>query len=139
MLVPVLVKANYKIATTLTVSLETLAGANLPLLFPEAYVFNRTPSASSVSVAGARVLSYLNTSDPDFTGLVTQPLFSSSIGNGQNVKLTGLDNSLVPANYGVTTNLTFSNAGPATTGWISLVLKGMIESSVSPDPLVVNL
>lgn len=138
MLVPVLVRANYKIASSATVTLETLAGSNLPILFPEAYVFNRTPTASNITVSGVRVWSYMNTTDPDFTGLVNQPLFSSfSVGNGQNAKLTGLDNSLVPTAYGVSTTLTLSNAGPVATSWVSLVLKGMVESSVSPDPLIV--
>jgi hypothetical protein len=138
MLVPVLVRANYKIAAVLNLTLENLVAGNLPLLFPEVYIFNRTPDPNNLTVAGVRVHSYLNQADPDFTGLVNQPLFSSfSIGNGQNVKLPGLDNSLVPTNYGISTQLTLTNAGPAAGSWVSLVIKGMIESSVRPDPAVV--
>lgn len=137
MLVPVLIRANYKVTTTLNLTLEDVAGGNLPLLFPEAYLFNRTPTPNNLTVTGTRVFSYINPTDPDFAGLVTQSLFSFSLGNGQNTKLSGLDNSLVPASYGVSTTLALSNAGPAAASWVSLVLKGMIESSVSPDPLVV--
>jgi hypothetical protein len=138
MLVPVLVRANYKIAAVLTLTLEGLVSGNLPLLFPEVYIFNRTPDPNNLTVAGVRIYSYLNQSDPDFTGLVNQPLFSSfAVGSGQNVKLAGLDNSLVPTNYGVSTQLTLTNAGPSAGSWVSLVIKGMIESSVRPDPSVV--
>ena len=138
MLVPVLVRANYKIAASLTLTLEGLVGGNLPLLFPEVYLFNRTPTANNLTVAGVRIHSYLNQNDPDFTGLVNQSLFTSfAISNGQNVKLTGLDNSLVPQTYGISTQLTMTNAGPSSGSWVSLVIKGMIESSVKPDPLVV--
>ena len=138
MLVPVLVRANYKVAASLTLTLESLASGNLPLLFPEVYIFNRSPDPNNLTVAGVRIHSYLNQSDPDFTGLVNQPLFSSfSLGNGQNVKLAGLDNSLVPTNYGISTQLTLTNAGPSSGSWVSLVIKGMVESSVRPDPSVV--
>lgn len=138
MLVPVLVRANYKIAASLNLTLEGLVAGNLPLLFPEVYVFNRTPDPNNLTVAGVRVHSYINQADPDFTGLVNQPLFTSfAISNGQSIKLTGLDNSLVPQNYGISTQLTMTNAGPSAGSWVSLVIKGMIESSVKPDPLVV--
>jgi hypothetical protein len=138
MLVPVLVRANYKISTSLSVTLENIVGANVPLLFPEVYVHNRSPDPVSVSVTGLRDSTYLNQSDPDFNGIVSQSLFSAlSLGQGQSVKLPGLDYSLVPSAFGVTTSLTLSNAGPAAEAWVSLVVKGMIESSVSPDPLVV--
>jgi hypothetical protein len=138
MLVPVLVRANYKIAASLNLTLEGLAAGNLPLLFPELYVFNRTPEPGNLTVAGVRVHSYINQADPDFTGLVNQPLFSTfAISNGQSTKLYGLDNSLLPQNYGISTSLKLTNAGPAAGSWVSLVLKGMIESSVSPDPIAI--
>lgn len=147
MLVPVLVRANYKVESSVTLVLENLVSGNLPLLFPEAYLFNRTPEPNSLTVTGVRSWSYMNQSDPDFDGLVNQPLFTSiamsnsfSVGNGQTTKLVGLDDSLFPVGYGVSTTLTLSNAGPNAVSWVSLVLKGMIDSSVRPDPLaVVNI
>lgn len=138
MLVPVLVRANYKIAASLNLTLEGLVAGNLPLLFPELYIFNRTPDPNNLNVTGVRVHSYINQADPDFTGLVNQPLFSTfAISNGQSTKLPGLDNSLLPQKYGISTNLTLTNAGPAAGSWVSLVLKGMIGSSVSPDPIAI--
>jgi hypothetical protein len=138
MLIPVLVRANYKVTTSQVVTLESLAGVNLPLLFPEVWLFNRTPTANSLTVSGQRTLVYLNTADPDFSGSVNQAMFSTfSIGNGQSSKLAGLENSLVPASYNITNTLTLTNAGAAPEAWVSLVLKGMIESSVRPDPLVI--
>lgn len=138
MLIPVLVRASYKVATSQVVVLENLVGSNLPLLFPELYVFNRTPSANSLTVSCVRSTLFLTQPDPDFTGAVNQSIFSPfALGNGQNQKLSGLDFSLTPAAYGVSTTLTLTNGGAAPESWVSLVLKGMIESSVQPDPLVV--
>jgi len=138
MLIPVLVRANYKIASSLTVTLEDLLGVNIPLLFPEVLILNRTPTTASLTVTAVRKSVYTNQTDPDFNGTVTTPLsLAFAIGNGQGQKLTGLDGSLVPPAYGVSNEVTLANSGPAAQAWVSLVIKGLIESSVQPDPLIV--
>ena len=136
---PVIVRANFKIAVSQTVTLETLLGVNLPLMFPDVLVLNRTPTACSITVAGIRRLTYASQSDPDFDGVVTYPLFTTfAMAEGSLQKLSGLDQSgLLPSSYGSVTEITFTNSGPAATSWVSLVIKGFIESSVSPDPLVI--
>lgn len=139
MLKPVLARVNYKIAASLTVTLEDLIGSNLPLLFPEVLLLNRTPTACTASVVGNRRVTYVGQSDPDFDGSVITPLFATfGIGSGSATKLSGLDQSgLLPSAYGYTNELTFTNAGPAAELRLSLLVKGLIESSVDPDPLVV--
>lgn len=139
MLIPVNVRANYKISTSLAVTLENLVGSNLPLLFPEVLALHRTPTTCNLTIAGQRSLNFINQVDPDFDGLFTGPLFTTfTLGQGLLAKLTGLDQSgLLPAAYGQTTVLTFTNAGPAVEARLTLVIKGLIESSVMPDPLAV--
>jgi hypothetical protein len=119
------------------VIIENLLGSNLSLLFPEVIVANRTPTTCAVTVSGQRRLLYVGSTDPDFDGNFLYTMFSSfSVGAAQVQKLTGLDYSLTPSSYGQTTEITLSNAGPAATAWVSLIIKGVIESAVSPDPLV---
>ena len=137
MLTPVLVRANYKVTSSQLVTIENLLGSNLPLLFPEIIVANRTPTSCAVAVSGQRRLVYLGSTDPDFNGnLLYTPFLSFSVSNGQVQKLSGLDYSLTPASYGQTTEITLTNAGPAAQSRVSLIVKGMIETSVKPDPLV---
>ncbi len=137
MLTPVLVRANYKVASSQLVTIENLLGSNLPLLFPEVIVANRTPTSCAITVAGQRRLVYVGSTDPDFDGnLLYTPFLSFSVSNGQVQKLTGLDYSLTPSSYGQTTEITLTNAGPAAEARVSLIIKGMIESAVSPDSLV---
>lgn len=137
MLTPVLVRANYKVTSSQLVTIENLLGSNLPLLFPEIIVANRTPTSCAVVVSGQRRLVYLGSTDPDFDGnLLYTSFLSFSVSNGQVQKLSGLDYSLTPASYGQTTEITLTNAGPAAQAWLSLIVKGMIETSVKPDPLV---
>lgn len=137
MLIPVLVRANYKVSSSQLLTLENLVGGNLPLLFPEVLVANRTPTACSVTVAGQRRLTYVNSVDPDFDGNFLYSLFPTfSVSQGLLQKLSGLDYSLTPAAYGQTTEITLTNAGPAAQARVSLIIKGFIESAVSPDPLV---
>jgi len=136
MLVPVLVRANRKISTSLELTLENIVGSNLPMLFAEIEVINRTETASSVVIEGERVNSYVDQVDPDFNGIVTTSMFvSQSIGMDQSMRFTV--GSLTPSNYGVSTVFTFTHAGPALESWVSIVLRGMIESSVRPDPAVI--
>ena len=139
MLKPVIVRANFKIAVSQTVTLETLLGVNLPLMFPDVLVMNRTPTACSMNVAGIRRLTYTGQSDPDFDGVVTYPAFTTfALSEGNLQKLSGLDQSgLLPSSYGQVHEITFTNSGPAAEVRVSLVIKGFIESSVSPDPLVI--
>lgn len=137
MLIPVLVRANYKVSSSQLLTLENLVGANLPLLFPEVLVANRTPTACSMTVVGQRRLLFTNSADPDFDGNLLHPLFSMfSVSQGLLQKISGLDYSLTPAAYGQTTEITLTNAGPAAEAWVSLIVKGLIESAVSPDPIV---
>lgn len=136
MLVPVLVRANRKISTSLELTLESIIGSNLPLLFAEIEVINRTSTASSVTIEGERSNSYVDQADPDFNGLVTTSMFvSQSIGMNQSMRFT--IGSLTPVSYGVSTVFTFAHAGPALESWISIVIRGMIESSVRPDSAVI--
>ena len=65
MLVPVVLQANRKISTTLILTLEDLVGANLPLLFPDVTVYNRTPTNSVVTLQGQRRVAYANQADAD--------------------------------------------------------------------------
>lgn len=138
MLVPALVRANYKVTTSQTVTLESILGSNLPLLFPEILVYNRTGTACSLTTSGLRRVTFTNQSDADFDGNVTSTLFTTfSLAAGLGQKLSGLDQSLLPSEYGVTTEITFANAGPAAEVWVSLVIKGMVETSLQADPLLV--
>lgn len=137
MLTPVLVRANYKIAGAELVILENLLGSNLPLLFPEVTVMNRTTSTDSVTVSGQIRHLFTNQTDPDFNGAVLySPFVDFSVGDGQVQVIPGLPNSLTPSSYGVTTEITLTNSGPAAEAWVSLVVKGMVETAISPDPLV---
>jgi hypothetical protein len=135
MLIPVVIRASYKIPTSLTVTLENLLGSNLPLLFPEVEVMNRTSSACTVTVSGEKRNVFVNSPDPDFDGAVLSPMFSDfSVADGLEAALPGLNQSLVPpSTYGISNEITLLNAGPAAEVWVSLVIRGMIESSVSPD------
>ncbi len=139
MLVPVRLVANYKVSTSEQVVLEDLLGSNLPLLFPDVTVINRTPTNCSLSVAGIRRFTFLTQTDSDFDGVLNATLFTTfSLGIGLSQKLSGLDQSgLLPSSYGVIHQLTLSNAGPAAAAWVTLVVKGLVESSIQPDPLVV--
>ncbi len=138
MLKPVLLRANYKVTTSLSVTLESLLGSNLPLLFPEVIVMNRTATSGSLATSGVRSFLFTSQSDPDFDGAVATTLFTTfALGNGSKVKLTGLPNQLDPAAYGITTALTFINSGPAATELLSIILTGLVESSVTPDPLTI--
>jgi hypothetical protein len=137
MLTPVLVRANYKVSSSQLVTIENLLGSNLPLLFPEVLVANRTPTSCAVTVSGQRRLVYVGSADPDFDGvLMMSPFLTFSVSDGQVAKLMGLDYSLTPSGYGQTTEIVLTNSGPAAQAWVSLIIKGMIESAVSPDPLV---
>jgi hypothetical protein len=115
-----------------------LLASNLPLLFPELVAINRTPTADTVSLSLVRKIAYLNSTDPDFDGVVSTALSSITIGQGVSGTLALSANSLTPSNYGVSHELTIQNAGPAAEARVSLVLRGMIESSVHPDPLVIQ-
>ena len=137
MLIPVLVRASYKIPTSFTVTLENILGSNLPLLFPEVEVMNRTTAACTVTLDGERRNVFTAQPDPDFDGAVLTPLFSTfSVADGLEAPVPGFANSLTPATYGVTNEITMLNAGPAAEVWVTLVIRGFIESAVSPDPLV---
>jgi len=137
MLRPVLVRANYKITGATLVTLENILGANLPLLFPQVTVMNRTTSANSLTVSGQVRHLFTNQTDPDFNGAVLySPFVDFSVGNGQVQVVPGLPNSLLPGSCGVTTELTLTNSGPAAEAWVSLVVRGMVETSVNPDPLL---
>lgn len=139
MLTPVLLKANYKItASPLILTIEDLLASNLPLLFPELVLLNRTPVAGTVSALLVRKIAYLNSTDPDFDGVVNTTLSNTTFGQGTSVTLPLGTDSLVPSAYGITHELTVTNAGPAVEARVSIVLKGMIESSVHPDPLVIQ-
>jgi hypothetical protein len=141
MLQPVLVRANYKVTTSTLLTLEAMAGSNLPLLFPELWVFNRTPTTNNVTVSGQRKVLFISQPDPDFNGMVSYQTFPTfTLANNTQVKVSGLDYELLSSNYGQTTEITLANAGPAVEAWISVILKGMIDSSVRPDPgLVINV
>jgi len=137
MLTPVIVRANFKVASSQLVTIENLLGSNLPLLFPELIIANRTPTSNAITVAGQRRMVYVGSTDPDFNGVLLYTIFPTfSIAQAQVQKVTGLDYSLTPTGYGQTTEITLTNAGPAATAWVSLIIKGMIETSVKPDPLV---
>ena len=138
MLVPVFVRANYKITTSQVVTLESIVGSNLPLLFPEVVLHNRTEESCNVTVLMQQSAVYLNQSDPDFNGSVSRSLCPTfSLADGTSAKLTGLDNSLLPTSQSISNILTLSNAGPADEAWVSLVVRGFIESSMRSDPLAV--
>lgn len=138
MLVAVLVRASYKVATSQVVTLENIVGENLPLLFPEVQVMHRTPAANSLTISGEERNVFTNQPDSDFDGAVLTPLFTTfAVADGTTAVLTGLKNSLLPAApYGITTEVTLTNAGPEAEAWVTLVVRGMIESSVSPDSFV---
>jgi hypothetical protein len=138
MLRPILVRANYKVTGATLVTLESLVGNNLPVLFPEVTVMNRTGAAGSLVISGETNTVFTNQTDPDFNGAVTYTPFSSfSLGDGQTGLLSGLPNRLMPSDYGITTEVTLTNAGPAAEILASVIISGMVETSVSPDPLVV--
>ena len=137
MLVPVIVRANFKVTTSQDVVLETIAGQNLPLLFASLQVLNRTGATSTITTEVEKSNSFAGQTDPDFNGTVlTQVGVSQSIGNGQS--RTYDLGTLMPSGYGVSNTLSLANAGPAVEARVSLVLTGMIETSVQPDPAVIR-
>lgn len=139
MLTPALIRANYKVAGSLEVALESIIGSNLPLMFPEVYLFNRS-TGCSMSISGVREVQFVNQADPDFNGTVTQTLFSTSLAPGQKVRAAGLDNSLLPIGYGVSTALIIANTGPDPDAMLTILVKGLIDTSIANDPrLVVNV
>lgn len=138
MLTPVLIRASYKITTAELVVLETLIGSNLPLLFPEVSIMCRTATDDAVTVSGQVRTLFTNQPDPDFDGAVLFAPFSSfSVGDGATASITGLPYSLLPASYGVTTEITLTHVGPAAESEVSLICRGMVETGVSPDAGVV--
>ena len=140
MLIPVILRADFKIATgsPVTCILENLLSNNLPLLWPEVLVMNRTVAAGSVTISGVTNHSFQNRADADFNGLVaTTPFLPFVLGSGTDQKVSGLSNTLLPTSAGVTNEITFDNAGVETPALISLELTGWIESAVSPDPLTI--
>lgn len=140
MLRPVLIRASFKVAGAELVILEDLVGSNLPLLFPSLLVMNRTGEACSVSVLGEVRTLFTGQPDPDFDGAVVHnPFVAFAVGQDQTQVVSTLA-TLFPASYGVTTEITLTNSGPAAEAWVTLVLRGMIESSVTPDPgLTINV
>jgi hypothetical protein len=138
MLRPILVRANFKIVTSEVVTLESLCGLNLPLMFPQVQLWNRTPTASSVTVSALKSTVLLNQADPDFNGTITNiPFPSFALANGTSSSLLPLTQALVPAGYGTTTVLTLARASGAAEARVTLLVMGLIESSVVPDPLLV--
>ena len=139
MLVPVLMRVNVKVTGATVLTLENLLGSNLPLLFPEITIMNRTVAADSLTVSGQTRHVYTNQTDPDFNGAVLYATFTSfSVGNGQTQRITTLPNSLTPTPYGVTTEVTLTNSGPEPEALVSVVIKGMVETAVSADPRVIS-
>jgi len=136
MLIPVLVRSSYRISGATTVTLESLLGNNLPLLFPEVVVMNRTATTCSVSVAYDRRVLFTNQPDSSFNGAVVTALSTVALGEDTESTLGLVPNSLLPTARGVTHELTITNSGPAGEAWVTIMVKGLIESAVSPDPLV---
>lgn len=139
MLVPVRITAHYKVTASETVTLEDLAGANLPLLFGELRVYNRTPTADSVTISCMSSTTLTGQTDPDFNGVLeASPFPSASLSNGQTQAYD--IGTLLAAGSGTVTELEIANAGPAPEARVTVVLSGLIESSVSPDvQTVVNV
>jgi len=137
MLTPVLVRASYKVSGAELIVLEDLLGSNLPLLFPEVQVMNRTETACTVTVSGLVRNVFTNQPDPDFNGAVTfSPFLDVSLADGQTATLTGLPGVLTATKHNITTEITLTNSGPAAEAWLTLLVRGMIESAVSPDAAV---
>jgi hypothetical protein len=138
MLVPVIVRVNVKVEDDATIVLEDVVETNLPLLFPEVSVFNRNASSGNVTVLFERVTVWADQSDNDFDGTATKTIVSSfSLGANSSSILSLSTNSLTGESYGQTNELTLTNAGPADEVLVSVVIKGMIETSITPDPNVV--
>lgn len=137
MLKPSILRANYKVAATQTLILENVS--SLPLLFPSIQVMNRTPIGTPASLEltiTSKVL-FANQADPDFNSIVnTTSVVVIAAGDSHQVDLS----TLLPTACGVTTEVLLTNLGPAPEVRVSIVLRGLIESSIAPDPhLVVQL
>jgi hypothetical protein len=142
MLVPVLIKYNLRVATSSVVSLEALAGVNLPLMDVDLRVFNRTLSPATVIQASLeRTHQYVNQADAAFNGTVTEslvPATSVAAGSLLAVNPTTLAQSLIGgAGTGVTTSLTVSHSGPATEALVTVELRGRVEVSFSASSVIV--
>ena len=139
MLVPVLIRINARVEFASSFVLETLAGINLPLLFPDLRVFNRS-TANSVSVSVERTHTYLNQADPLFTGTFVETLQPVvTIGAGSRVAVTpdALGQSLLGTGTGLSTSLVLSNAGPELVALVSFELRGLIETPYSSSQTIV--
>ena len=136
---PILIKANYKITTSQLITLESIIGSsNLPVLNPRFSILNRTPSPCNITVSAQRRMVFVNQVDPDFNGTVLEPVFTSfslSAGTTSGIRTLPLD--LLPAGYGITTELTIANSGPAIQARVTLLVMGQVESSVMLDPLLI--
>ena len=133
MLVPIVVRANYKVgATKVDVQLESILGSNLPVLFPTVTVMCRT---DSVSVTPSVTTQFTNQVDPDFNGSVvkTDPIISLTSGTQADIKLSS---TLHPTAQGVSHTLSLAKTGVAVEAQVSILIRGMVETSISPDPQV---
>ncbi len=138
MLMPVTLRANYKVtlALPITVNLETILGANLPLLFPKLTVYNRTAALGSVMLNLNKTAYWLNQTDADFDGLVITTPYSGAVANGANTVITL--GTLTDAIAGNTHELTLTNLGAEDPALISLEITGMIDSSVGANKQIVQ-
>lgn len=145
MLIPVEATANFKVGLVPTiVTIENLVGINLPIIDPTITVMNRTVVTSNTLVSVVRKRAFIGQVDPDFNGIVAFSVASFTLGSSQErvVDLGKLLLGVPPGTSGVlqTHEFTISNGGPAPQNLVTVFITGLIESSVSADPLrVVNL
>lgn len=142
MLLPVLIRSNYKVevATPTTLGVENLVASVLPLQDCKIMVHNRSTSAGSVSVTITRTSSFENQSDSDFDGLVTTtPVAAVTVANGTSLTINLGDavGALLQNSSGVTHSMVVSNLGAVDPALISFEILGVVESAVGVNRQVV--
>lgn len=142
MLLPVLIRSNYKVevATPTTLGVENLVASALPLQDCKIIVHNRSTSAGSVSVTITRTSSFENQSDSDFDGLVTTtPVSAVTVTNGTSltIDLGEAVGALLQNSSGVTHSMVVSNLGAVDPALISFEILGVVESAVGVNRQVV--
>lgn len=118
--------------------LEQSIAGNLPLLFPELVLYVK--SGSPINVVIDETTTLTNSTNPNADGVYERTLWNGTIGLGLNrtVALPTI-NPVAPLQGKVTrrTVVSWSVLGPSAE--VLLSVKGLIESSIRPDPMLVTL
>lgn len=118
--------------------LEQSIAGNLPLLFPELVLFVKT--GSSINVVIEETTTLTNSANPNADGVYDRTLWSGTIAPGlsRTVALPVL-NPVAPVMGKVSRRTVVSWDVLGASAEVLLSVRGLIESSIRPDPMLVTL